>query len=201
MKEIVCGVLAALIAVVSPAQETLPYGSAIPMGDLKIKDISGNLVALSDVKTANGLLVMFSSNTCPYVARNQSRTKEICRYASEKNIGVILLNSNEGTRGEGESYQDMQTYGRQQQYTWYYAVDSHNALANAFGANRTPECYLFDKNGKLVYHGAIDDSPADITRVSRSHLKEAINEMLSGKAVTIRETRSVGCTIQRKQVP
>ena len=92
----------------------------------------------------------------------------------------------------------MQNYANAQAYKWHYVVDSNNELADAFGANRTPECYLFNKEGILIYHGAIDDNPADDSKVTRSHLKEAINEMLDGKNVSVKESRSVGCGIKRK---
>ena len=75
--------------------------------------------------------------------------------------------------------------------------DKNHELADAFGANRTPECFLFNKNSTLVYHGAIDDSPADESAIKRIHLKEAINEMMAGKDITIKESKSVGCTIKR----
>jgi AhpC/TSA family len=176
----------------------LPLGADIPKPDVKMKDVSGSLVSLKEAKAANGLLVMFSCNTCPYVIKNQGRTNVICGYAKGKNIGVILLNANEGGRRSGESFADMQQYARTQEYNWYYALDSENEIADAFGATRTPECFLFNKDGKLVYHGAIDDSPADINEVKRSHLKEAINEMTGGNAVSIKESRSIGCSIRRK---
>ena len=198
MKPIVIAAMLALIAHAGSAQ-TLPMGSLIPKADIKMKDVAGELVSLNEAKMVNGLLVMFSCNTCPYVIRNQNRTKEICKYAQDKNIGVIILNSNEANRTAGDSYQDMQTYATQQQYEWKYVVDSHNELADAFGANRTPECFLFDGNAKLVYHGAIDNSPANLKNVSRLHLKLAIDEMLSGGIISLKESRSVGCTIQRKK--
>ena len=56
----------------------------------------------------------------------------------------------------------------------------------------------FDKNLKLVYHGAIDDNPSDARSVTRQHLKEAINDLLAGKDISVKESRSVGCTINRK---
>lgn len=140
---------------------------------------------------------MFSCNTCPYVIRNQHRTNEICSYAADHRIGVILLNANEGDREGGNSFAAMQDYAKTQGYRWYYALDGKSDLANAFGASRTPECYLFDKNGKLVYHGAIDDSPGDEHQVHRQHLRMAIDETLAGKEVTVKETRSVGCSINR----
>lgn len=198
MKQLLFILWIGVVSLQSSAQEGLLIGADIPNGNIKMKDISGALTTLNEVKSSNGLLVMFSCNTCPYVIRNQSRTNEICLLALNNNIGVMLVNSNEENRSSGDSYQDMQAYAREQGYKWQYVVDSHNDMANAFGANRTPECFLFDGNGKLVYHGAIDNSPADITNVKRVHVQEAINEMLSGKDVTVKKSRSVGCTIRRR---
>ncbi len=178
----------------SPA---LSLGGPIPKATTELKDISGQDITLQDAKKENGLLVMFTCNTCPYVINNQSRTKEICQYAIDKKLGVVLLNANEGGRDGDDSYQSMQTYAREQGYKWSYAVDKNHIMADAFEARRTPECYLFNKNGILVYHGAIDDSPGDINSVKRHHLREAISEMTNGKEVTVKESRSVGCSINR----
>ena len=182
----------------SSVSSSLPIGSSLPKADVKMKDISGKEITLNDIKKTNGILVMFSCNTCPYVIGNQSRTKEISGYAIKNNIGVILLNANEGDRNGDNSLESMQAYAKEQGYSWPYAVDKNSELADAFGANRTPECYLFDKNNKLVYHGAIDDSPGDIGSVKRQHLKNAIDEMIEGKNVSVKETRSVGCSIKRQ---
>ncbi|HEY4111842.1 thioredoxin family protein [Puia sp.] len=179
------------------AADSLPIGAPLPKGEVVVKDVSGRNISLAQTKKANGLLVMFSCNTCPYVIRNQQRTKEVCAYAGGRQIGVVLLNSNEGDRNGGNSFEEMQAYAKDQGYGWYYALDDKNVLADAFGASRTPECYLFDKNGILVYHGAIDDSPGDQNQVKRHHLQAAIDELVAGKAVTIKETRSVGCSINR----
>jgi hypothetical protein len=178
-------------------RESLPIGAAIPKADVRVKDVSGKELNLQEAKQSNGLLVMFTCNTCPYVVRNQSRTNEICKYAQSNKVGVVLLNANEGDRGGDNSFAEMQSYAKSQGYQWVYAVDEKSVLADAFGASRTPECYLFDKAGKLVYHGAIDDSPGDAGQVKRHHLKAAIDETLQGKEVSLKETRSVGCSINR----
>ncbi|MEO5782699.1 MAG: redoxin domain-containing protein [Ginsengibacter sp.] len=176
----------------------LPIGSSLPKGDVTMKDIRDEDISMKDAARKNGLLVMFTCNTCPYVVKNQERTKAICKYALQHNIGVILLNSNEGDRNGGNSLGAMQQYAKGQNYEWYYVVDKNNEIADTFGANRTPENFLFDKSLKLVYHGAIDDNPADAANVIRQHLKEAINDMLNGKDIVVKESRSVGCTINRK---
>ena len=90
-------------------------------------------------------------------------------------------------------------YAKDQKYNWSYAVDKNNKVADAFGAKRTPEIFLFDKTLKLVYHGAIDDNPSDASAVGRHHLKEAINELAAGKDITVKESRSVGCGIKRNK--
>ncbi len=190
--------LPAMVLFAFVMKDPLPLGAGIPKADNKLQDISGKDVTLRNAMKENGLLVMFSCNTCPVVINNQPRTKEICQYAISKSIGVVLLNSNEGNRKSSESLTAMQAYAKDQAYSWYYAEDKNNELADAFGASRTPECFLFDKNGKLVYHGAIDDSPsADAASVNRHHLKEAMNEVLGGKEVSVKQSKSVGCSIKR----
>jgi hypothetical protein len=179
--------------------DVLPIGASIPKADLKLKDISGKEVSLKDAKKKNGLLVMFSCNTCPWVIKNQSRTIEAANYALSKEIGVILLNSNEGSRDDADSYSEMKQYAVAQGYKWYYAIDANNVLADEFGANRTPECFLFNADGKHVYHGAIDDNPGDVSSVNRKHLRVAMDEMISGKEVSVKESRSMGCQIKRKE--
>lgn len=189
--------LPAMVLFAFTMKDPLPLGSSVPKAENKLKDFSGKEVTLKNAMKENGLLVMFSCNTCPVVINNQARTKEICQYATTKSIGVVLLNSNEANRKSSESMSSMQDYAQGQGYKWFYAEDKNNELADAFGASRTPEVFLFDKSGKLVYHGAIDDSPSDAKAVNRHHLKEAINEVTAGQEVSVKESKSVGCNIKR----
>ena len=188
----------ALTAMAFTSGDPLQIGSPMPKADLKLKDISGKEIAMKDVKKENGVLVMFSCNTCPYVIKNQQRTLAIGDYAQKMNIGFIVLNSNEAQRETDDSYEAMKNYAKDQHYNWNYVVDKNNEVADAFGANRTPECFLFDKDLKLVYHGAIDDNPSNASAVVKEHLKNAINELIAGKEITVKESRSVGCSIKRK---
>ena len=190
--------VASVAAMAFTVGDPLQIGNSMPKADLKLKDISGKEITMKDAKKENGVLVMFSCNTCPYVIKNQERTIAISGFAQKKNIGVILLNSNEALRGDDDSFDAMKEYAKGQNYKWNYVVDKNHEVADAFGANRTPECFLFDKNLKLVYHGAIDDNPSDAGNVKRQHLQEAINELVAGKEISIKESRSVGCTIKRK---
>ena len=199
MKKIVLsllGVSALSLISFAPAAD-LPIGAEMPKADVKMKDISGKEISLKDAMGKNGLLVMFSCNTCPFVIKNEERTKEICKYAMENKLGVVLINSNEAQRDDEDSYDAMKSYAKKLDYGWYYTIDKNSELADAFGATRTPETFLFSKDGKLVYHGAIDDNPSDASSVNRKHLREAIDEHVKGKEVSVKTSRSVGCTIKR----
>ena len=198
MKKIFFALSTLIIMLSFTSSNVLPIGSAMPKADIKLKDVSGIEISLKELKKENGMLIMFSCNTCPYVIKNQQRTIDIAAYAQKNKIGLIILNSNEGLRNNEDSYQAMQQYAKAQQYKWHYAVDKNNEIADAFGATRTPECFLFNADLKLAYHGAIDDNPSDAKAVNRNHLKEAINEMVAGKEISFKETRSVGCGIKRK---
>ncbi|MBS4044275.1 MAG: thioredoxin family protein [Chitinophagaceae bacterium] len=199
MKKIFLGflVMGSLIALSFKSVDTLEIGGTMPKADVKMLDVSGKEVAIKDMMQENGILVMFSCNTCPYVIKNEARIKAINQYALEHNVGVIILNSNEAYRTKDDSFEAMQAYAKTQKFNWNYVIDKNHEIADAFGANRTPECFLFNNQMTLVYHGAIDDSPADESIVKRVHLKEAINELIQGKEVTIKESRSVGCSIKR----
>jgi thioredoxin-related protein len=189
-------ILAAIILYAQQLQ-TLALGANIPNATVKMKDISGKDVSIENAKKGNGVLVMFSCNTCPVVVKNQQRTKAIAAYALKHDIGVILLNSNEASRDDEDSFEAMQQYAKQQGYNWNYVVDKDSKFADAFGATRTPEVFLFNKEGKLVYKGAMDDNATDADNVKRQHLKTAIDEYTQGKAITLKESRSVGCGIKR----
>ncbi len=186
----------ATLLLMKPVGDPLPIGSPIPHADTKMKDINGKEVSFKDIKKKNGLLVMFSCNTCPVVKKYESRTLEACKAALDNEIGVVLLNSNEAYRDNGDSFDDMKAYAKQLGYNFNYVVDNNSAMADAFGANRTPECFLFDKDGKLVYHGAIDDNQNNASGAV-PYLKNAIQASAGGKKVDPEKTRSVGCTIKR----
>jgi len=198
MKRLITLVTLLVTSLSVPAQApgSLAIGAAIPLSDVKMKSVDGKEFSIKDVVKKNGVLVMFSCNTCPYVVKYQQRTLDVVKDAAKKNIGVIIINSNEEYRNNEDSYDAMKAYAKVQGYTVPYVVDTQSKLADAFGATRTPECFLFDATGKLVYHGAIDDNQ-DKTQIGRRHLSVAMNEVIDGKEVSTKETRSIGCMIKR----
>ncbi len=200
MKKItlLCSLIACFGLMALKSNLLLPIGGDMPMQDHKMLDVSGKEISMKDAVKGNGVLVMFSCNTCPYVIKNEARISNLSDFTTKLDFGMIVLNSNEAYRKDEDSYKSMQEFAKEKKLNCAYVVDADYQVADAFGANRTPECYLFDKNMKLVYHGAIDDNANDAAAVTRNHLIEAMTEISQGKTVSIPETKSVGCSIKRK---
>lgn len=180
----------------NPPLDELQINSAIPMADYKMKDVSGKDVSLNEIKTTKGLLVIFSCNTCPYVKLSESRILDYSNFCLNNGIGCVLVNSNEAQRGEDDSFDEMVKYYAGQKLKCNYAVDEKSQLANAFGAGRTPQCFLFNAKG-LVYKGAIDDNVKDPSAVKAPYLKEALMALTKNEMPKTQETKSIGCTIKR----
>lgn len=174
----------------------IAIGTALPKGDVKMKTISGKEIALVASKKENGLLVVFSCNTCPFVIKQESSILELGKLTNESKIGYVVINSNEAQRATADSFDEMKKYAEKQGYDFPYTVDANSALADAFGATRTPEAFLFDKNLKLVYRGAFtDDTDPKMAKVF--YLKDAVTSLRDGKDIANNATKSVGCTIKR----
>jgi thioredoxin-related protein len=194
----VCSGLLSLSFMKSALIEELPINAAIPQGDYKMKDVSGKTVSLNEAKTAKGLLVIFSCNTCPYVKLSESRIKEYSDFCLANGIGCALINSNEAQRFEDDSFDEMTKYYSAQKLKCIYAVDEKSQLANSFGASRTPQCFLFNGKG-LIYKGAIDDNVKDPAAVKDSYLKNALSALVKNETPKTQETKSIGCTIKRAE--
>lgn len=177
--------------------KTLPIGATIPSGAVKMKSTDGKSYSLNEIKTNKGLLVMFSCNTCPYVIKSQQRTAEVMKMAKEKGIGTVVINSNDAQRAKEDSYEAMKKYGKAQNYFMPYLLDEQSNMANAFGATRTPEVYLFDANARLVYTGAMEDNPSDPANSKEYYLANALKNMNGDIAIEPATTKSIGCSIKR----
>ena len=117
--------------------------------------------------------------------------------AEANDIGMILINPNEDYRDKGDGMQDMILYAEKAGYTLPYVLDKNHRVADAFGASRTPHVYLFDAENRLVYVGAIDDNANSAAEVEDFYIKDAIEQLSTGQAITRTSTKSIGCTIKR----
>ncbi len=191
-------IIMALPAFAGQGEKVMGLGSEAVMTDVKMLDVSGKEVSLSDAYGDKGLLVLFSSNTCPFVIAWEDRYPKIKKWADNNEVGMIVLNSNYQNRDGVDSYEAMKKRAKEQEYNFYYVVDKESKIANAFDGKTTPHAFLFDKDMKLVYKGAVDDNYKNASEVKKAYLKDAIVSLGNGTEIKIAETPPVGCSIKRK---
>lgn len=193
---IVAGFFAGFVlAAASTNADSLKLGDKAPMTDVKMKSVGGKDVSIADVAGKNGTLVVFSCNHCPFAKAWESRMIEIGNACPKQGVGAITINSNDPAAFKEDSFEVMQQHAKEKDYQFPYVVDATSDVARAFGATRTPEVFLFDKDGKLVYHGAIDDDQ-DAKKVTKNFLRDALDALASGKAIPVSETKFIGCNIK-----
>ena len=185
-----------LMLLTAAAAGELDIGSEMPLAEVKMADVGGKNVSLKDAMGENGLLVVFSCNTCPWVNAWEDRYISVSKLSQKKGVGMIAINPNEGSRGNGDSMDDMQSRAKKAKYDFYYTLDKESKLASAFGASRTPQIYLFNNKGTLVYRGAIDDNARRPKKVENPYLMDAINAMVDGEKITTASTKALGCGIK-----
>jgi peroxiredoxin len=185
----------AVLVATSVFADGVKLGDKAPMTDAKLKNVDGKEVTIASVAGKNGTLLVFTCNHCPFAKAWEKRIAELGNAAVKEGIGVIAINSNDPDTYAEDSYENMQKHAQAAGFTFPYAVDATSDVARAFGASRTPEVFLFDKNGKLVYHGAVDDN-RDAPKVTQNYLKDALTAVAAGRPVTTSETKAVGCGIK-----
>jgi peroxiredoxin len=183
-------------AAFAQAPAALAISSTMPKSPAKMMGTDGKEHTLDSVRGAKGTLVVFTCNHCPYVKAWEKRIAEIGNTYKDKGIGVVAINSNNPATHPDDSLDAMKTRAKELGLKFPYVVDQGSAVARAFRAQRTPEVFLFDASGKLVYHGAVDDNAEKPAEVTKHFLKDALEAVLAGKHIATAETRSVGCSIK-----
>ena len=176
---------------------SLNIGETMPMHTKVFEDINEKNTNLSRNLKENGLLVIFTSNTCPFVVMWEDRYEILEKRCRESNIGLVYVNSNQAKRDGDDSIEEMKKHSKKMNYSFPYLIDVNSELANAFGAKTTPHIFLFNNNKELVYKGAIDDNYKSIDNVKSEYLLDALKEVYTQKSITISETKAVGCSIKR----
>ncbi len=197
----------AMISTTHDPLKDLNIGDAAPKLDRVMMDVSGKEITLKDIAGEKGLLVIFTSNQCPFVVGSEGSEGWDGRYggladlSKRMGVGMALVNSNHATREKGESLEEMKARHKDKAYGTHYLLDENSELADAYAARTTPHVFLFDKDMKLVYKGAIDDNVANAGAVKEHWLKNALANLSEGKPIEPATTRNIGCSIKRTAAP
>jgi hypothetical protein len=143
--------------------------------------------------------VLFICNHCPWVKMWQPRIAEAGNTALKQGIGVIAVNGNDPVAYPEDEFDVMVRRAKEVGYKFPYVVDATSDVARAFGATKTPEAFLFDAKGVLVYHGAIDDNAKDAKAVKSRWLADAVAAVVAGKPVPVAESKALGCSIKFRE--
>ena len=177
--------------------ETIEIKAEMPIADKKLQSVNGYSYSLESIVEKNGLLIIFTSNTCPFVIKWEDRYTIVEELAKKNNLGLVYINSNYKKRDGDDSFEKMKEHAKKYNYRFPYLLDEKSQLANSFGAKTTPHIFMFNKNLQLVYKGAIDDNYEDINKVKEFYLKDAMEQLANGKKIKVSETDPVGCSIKR----
>lgn len=153
---------------------------------------------LSEYADKSAVIVIFSCNHCPYVQAWEDRIIAIQAAYAEQGVQIIAINANDEKKYADDSFANMKERARSKDFNFVYLRDETQETARAYGAERTPEVFLFDQNHTLRYRGAIDDNFRDPNDVKQHYLREALDMVLQGQNPPMVETRAVGCTIKWK---
>ncbi len=174
----------------------LKIGSPAP--DFNLPAVDGNNYSLSSFKDSKALVVIFSCNHCPYVQAYEERIIKLQKDYKDKSVTVVAINANDITNYPDDSFDHMVDRAKKKGFNFPYLRDEEQTAATAYGAIHTPEIFLFNKERRLVYTGKIDDNWQEPEKVRNQYLKNAIDELLKGKEISVPETYSIGCTIKWK---
>jgi peroxiredoxin len=183
--------LAFVLMTSSVRAEEFTIGSTVE--NFTLSDINGTQKSFNDLKGEKGTIVVFLSAQCPVVKLYDDRLNAIVADFKAKGVNFIGINSN-STEGL-----DWVKSHAEEKYKFPMLIDKDNIIADKWKASFTPELYFFDKDGKLVYHGAIDNDRSG-TNIKATYLRDALTEHLGGKAITTNKTKAFGCTIKRKNM-
>lgn len=173
---------------------TLETGAKAPYFNLPATD--GTTYSLKSFQDSKYLVVFFSCNHCPYVIGSD----EITRITAEKfkplGVEFVGINSNSKHTYEEDDFQHMVERMKEHKFPWKYLHDESQEIALAYGALRTPHFYVFDEERKLVYTGRGVDNPRDTSKMKVNDLDRTLEELTSGKPVSIPKTNPIGCNVK-----
>lgn len=169
--------------------------------DFSLKNVDGNTVSLKDYSEAKGFIVIFTCNHCPYAIAYEDRIIKLDKKYKKLGFPVIAINPNDEDIVPGDSFEGMVKRAKEKKFTFPYLRDKTQAVANAYGAQKTPHVYVLNKtNDELIvsYIGTIDDNYKDEASVSKTYLSDAVDALLAGNKPSPEFTKAIGCSVKRK---
>ena len=184
-------VLMAFISVVQAQAAPVAIGDTL--APFSLKDYQGKDVDLKSFQGSKAVVLMFIATQCPVSNAYNERMAALAKDYQPKGVTIVGINAN-----RQETTAEIASHASQHGLTFPILKDVDNVRADQFGAQVTPETYVFDTSWKLRYHGRIDDNQRG-DNIQSQDLRNALDAVLGGKDVPVKETKAFGCTIKRVQ--
>ncbi|ANW96583.1 redoxin [Wenyingzhuangia fucanilytica] len=197
--------LLALVVIVSaftinPKNNDKGYVVGDVAADFSLKNIDGKMVSLADYKDAKGFIVTFTCNTCPYAVAYEDRIIALNNKYASKGYPVIAIMPNNTAVKPGDNLDAMKQRATEKGFTFPYLIDKEQTVYPKYGATKTPHIFLLQKTSKgnvVKYIGAIDDNYKDVNAVKEKYVENAVDALLAGNNIPVKETRAIGCSIKK----
>ena len=167
--------------------------------EINLMNVDKRMVSYAKYPDAKGFIVIFTCNTCPYAVASEDRIIELDAEFKPQGYPVIAINPNNPKVQPDDTFELMQEKAKDKGFTFPYLYDASSTIYATYGAKKTPHVYLLQKEkGKNIvrYIGAIDDNVRNGDAVKERFLANAVNELIAGKEVTLKETKAIGCSVK-----
>lgn len=188
-----CAVLVSLTAAAGTYNPERSIGDVIPAWR-DLQGVDGKPHGWDELAGRDFVVVVFTCNSCPYAVDYEGRVEALAARAAaaDSRFAVVAINSN---RIPEDALPAMRRRAEAKKFSFPYLFDETQEVARSFGAVRTPECFILDRDRRIVYMGAIDDSP-DAAKVTKRFVDDALAALVAGGTVAVSETAPVGCMIR-----
>lgn len=181
--------------------KTADYGYTIgsEAADINLLNTDNTMVSYDSFPDAKGFIVIFTCNTCPYAVASEDRIIALDAEFKSQGYPVIAINPNDPAVQPADTFELMQQKAADKGFTFPYLFDASKTVYAEYGARKTPHVYLLQKeNGKKIvkYIGAIDDNVRNGDAVKERFLANAVNELIQGKEISVKETKAIGCSVK-----
>lgn len=175
---------------------TFGLGSKLP--SFALLNVDGKKLGSEYLQGGKAYLVGFLCNHCPYVKGSEEMLIQAVKRFEADGLKTVTINSNDAVKYPEDSFEKMKEKSAEMRLPYPYLYDESQDVARTFDAACTPEFYLFDRNHTLVYHGTINDSPRDPSKVTKDYLSNAIAAVLEGQVPEPQFVHPLGCSIKWK---
>ncbi len=168
----------------------------LPAANPTVDDIARATRRLDDYADAEALVIVFTCNHCPYAVHVEEALLEVARAYQERGVPFVAINANDAEHYPDDSFENMARRAQQKRYPFPYLHDESQEVTRAYGAECTPDFFVYDRARRLVYRGRFDETrPGQGTPTGRD-LRQALDQLLDTGEVTMEQYPSIGCNVK-----